>query len=192
MKRNELIEKTGNLGKEVFTIKDLKKLFPGESNLKMAVKRLKDAGVIVSVARGMYFLQGKPLNIEKLANQIYYPSYISFESALATYGVINQGLYQITLATTRHSKKLKLAGTICEYIKIKESLFFGFTLVKGVYLAEPEKAFLDELYLLTLGKRPVNYGEWYLKELNKAKIKKYLGAYGHRVQEIAEELVGRA
>ena len=189
MKRGELIEKTGSLGKEVFTVKDLKKLFPGESNLKTAVKRLKDAGVIVSVARGMYSLQGKSLNIEKLANQIYYPSYISFESALATYGVMNQGLYQITLATNRHSKKINLAGTICEYIKIKESLFFGFTLIKGVYLAEPEKAFLDELYLLTLGKRPVNYREWYLKELDKTKIKKYLEAYGRRVREMVRKLL---
>lgn len=189
MKRNELIEKTGNLDKEVFTAKDLKKLFPEESNLKTAVKRLKDAGVIASAARGVYFLRGKSLNIEKLATQIYYPSYISFESALAAYGIMNQGLYQITLATTRHSKKLKLAGTTCEYIKIKESLFFGFMLVKEVYIAEPEKAFLDELYLLTLGKRPVNYGEWYLKELNKAKIKKYLGAYSRRVWETVKKLI---
>lgn len=184
MKRDELINKTNTLGKDVFSLTDLKKLFPGESNLKNSIKRLKDTHVIASVTRGLYRQADKSIDIEKLANQIYYPSYLSFESILFKHGVINQGPYKITLATTRHSKKLNLDNISCEYIQIKPSLFFGFNLIDGLYLADVEKALLDELYLIALGKKILNISEWNLNNLDQNKIKKYLSSYPNKVKEI--------
>lgn len=185
MRKEELSQKVKELGKDIFTITDLKKLFPKESYIKSSLKRFKDSGFVVQIIKGVYSLKSDSLNIEKIATQIYYPSYISFESALSKYGIINQGFYKLTLATTRHSKKTTLAEVEVEYSKIKESLFFGFNFFGETYIAEPEKAFLDELYLITKGFRTQNFSEWNLENLDKTKIKKYLGPYSKSVKKLA-------
>ncbi len=183
MKRQELAQKVEALGKDFFSMKDLKKLFPDESNLRVSVKRMLDAGVIFQIARGFYTLKQENLDVEKLATQLYYPSYISFESALSKYDVINQGLYGLSLATTRHSKKIALAGVDCEYSQIKPALFFGFDLVNDTYLAHAEKALLDLIYLISLGKRNGNTSEWDLDVLDKHKLLKYLAFYPDSVKK---------
>ena len=160
MKREEIAKKLEALGKDYFSMKDLKKLLTAERHLKISTKRMVDAGVLVSIAHGIYALKPEKLDIEKVATQLYYPSYISFESALSKYGVINQGLYGLTMATTRHSKKITLTEIDCEYHQLKPDLFFGFDLRNGNYLAQAEKAFLDQVYLMKPGKRSGNTAAW--------------------------------
>ncbi len=190
MKKNVLIEKIELLGKEVFDISDIKKLFPDDKHVNTSIKRLRDSGVIIHVTRGVYMLRGHSFDMEKLATRLYYPSYISFESALSKYGVINQGLYTLTLATTRHSKKITLIDVDCEYSKLKPELYFGFNLVGGTYIAEPEKAILDLLYLVSLGKRTKNSEEWYTEEIDRNKIKTYLPPFGPVVRTLVREAIG--
>lgn len=188
MKRNELIEKIKGFEKIVFGVGDLRRMFPEESNLKMSLKRMIDAGVLEKVMRGKYFLKQESIEIEKVASQLYFPSYISFESALSKYGVIDQGVYGLTLATTRHSKKMKIAGTDCEYCRIKGDLYFGFNLEGGIYMAELEKAFLDEIYLIYLGKRKMVRERWHVDGLDFKKIKEYLKKYPRGVVAVVNEM----
>ena len=183
MKRQELVQKVEALGKNFFSMKDLKKLFPEEGYLRISVKRMLDAGVIFQIAHGFYALKQEKLDVEKLATQLYYPSYISFESALSKYDVINQGMYGLSLATTRHSKKIVLAGVDCEYSQLKPALFFGFDLVNDTYLAQAEKAFLDLIYLMCLGKRKGNTSEWELDVLNQKKLVEYAAFYPDAVKK---------
>ncbi len=183
MKRQELAQKVEALGKNFFSMKDLKKLFPEEGYLRISVKRMLDAGVIFQIAHGFYALKQEKLDVEKLATQLYYPSYISFESALSKYDVINQGMYGLSLATTRHSKKIVLAGVDCEYSQLKPALFFGFDLVNDTYLAQAEKAFLDLIYLMCLGKRKGNTSEWELDVLNQKKLVEYAAFYPDAVKK---------
>ena len=183
MKRQELAQKVEALGKNFFSMKDLKKLFPEEGYLRISVKRMLDAGVIFQIAHGFYALKQENLDVEKLATQLYYPSYISFESALSKYDVINQGMYGLSLATTRHSKKIVLAGVDCEYSQLKPALFFGFDLVNDTYLAQAEKAFLDLIYLMCLGKRKGNTSEWELDVLNQKKLVEYAAFYPDAVKK---------
>jgi predicted transcriptional regulator of viral defense system len=182
MKKDELVEKIISLKKDFFSIHDLRILFPEEKNhLNISVKRLIDSQVIVSIKRGLYILRNQSIELEKLATVLYYPSYISFEYALSKYGIINQGSFDLSLATTRHSKKTKLLNTLCQYHKLKEKFFFGFNLQNGIYLAEPEKAILDTIYLVSLGIKQINYHSLYLKEINKSKLQRYAKIFGKRV-----------
>lgn len=190
MKKEELILKIKTLGKETFTNRELKILFPQEAAyLNTYSKRLIKAGVIEPLARGLYTLKGQPGEMEKVATTYYYPSYISFESALAKYGVINQGPYGLTLATSRHAKKIKLGNLTCEYRQLKRSLFFGFKLIGGIYLAEPEKALLDTLYFIGLGRRQTSPREWSLSSLDRDRVRQYAKSFGKKVQKTAEELL---
>jgi predicted transcriptional regulator of viral defense system len=189
MRKEELIQKIEPLGKEFFTLNDLHKLFPDDSYLKIHMSRFLANGVIMSIARGIYTLSAHPPDLEKVATQLYYPSYISFESVLSKYGIMNQGLYKLTLATTRHSKKLTLLGIECDYSKLRLDLFFGFELLDGIYIAEPEKAVLDMLYLISLKKRLIDTSEWYMDELNRGKIAKYAEKYSKTVQIMLSKLL---
>jgi predicted transcriptional regulator of viral defense system len=188
MRQEEITKKLETLGKDYFTMKDMKKVFPTDRYLKISIKRMVDAGVLTSIAHGIYILKPEKLDVEKIATQLYYPSYISFESALSKYGVINQGLYGLTLATIRHSKKMVLGGMDCEFSQLKPDLFFGFDLANGTYLAQAEKALLDEVYLMSLGKRKVNTSEWDMDNLNKDKLKKYLAFYPVTVRNLVTNL----
>jgi predicted transcriptional regulator of viral defense system len=188
MKRQKLIQKIETLGKELFTIKDLRKLFPEDAYINISVNRLLERGDLVKVIRGVYALKRDDLNIEKIGAQLYYPSYISFESALARHGIINQGRYGLTLATTRHSKQINIAGVECTYSRLKPALFFGFELMDRVFLASPEKAVLDELYLICMGKREGETSEWYLDDLDRTKIQEYIQPFSASVKKKASEM----
>ncbi len=177
MNRHELVQAVAGHDLEIFRMNDLRKLFPDDANLPVSVKRMVDSGVLITIAHGIYTLKAESLDVEKLATRLYYPSYISFESALAKYGIINQGLYGLTLATTRHSKKMTLAGVECEYCQLKESLYTGYTLVQGTYLASPEKALLDLLYLHSLGKRNTIPSEWMLEGLDRGEMHRFIALY---------------
>jgi predicted transcriptional regulator of viral defense system len=188
MKRQQLIQKMEAVGKGLFTIKDLRKLFPEDAYINISVSRLLGQGELAQVARGVYALNPNDLDIEKIATQLYYPSYISFESALARYGIINQGRYGLTLATTRHSKQMTIAGVECNYSKLKPALFFGFDLIEGVFLASPEKAVLDMLYLICRGKRALETSEWYLDGLDQQKLQEYIQPFNPSVKQKASEM----
>lgn len=188
MNRQELISSITSHGMDFFRISDLRKLFPREANLNVSVKRMVDAGVIIPLTRGTYAIYVEKLDIEKLATQLYYPSYISFESALAKYGILNQGMYGLTLATTRHSKKMTLAGVDCEYCRIRESLYTGYSLIKGTFLACPEKACLDLLYLHSLGKRRIISSEWMTEELDRGMLQHFVSLYPPAVRKLARGL----
>ena len=86
-----------------------------------------------------------------IANKIYSPSYISFESALSWHGLIPEGVYSITSAASIKTNTFKTTIGTFTYRHLKPELMFGYALVsagnKQAKIAEPEKAILDFLYL---------------------------------------------
>ncbi len=164
----KFLEKLRKIEKSYFTFKDLEKLWEGKrESLKVIISRLEKAKKIKRIQRKIYVLPEKLGEPEKIANQIYFPSYLSFESALSLWGILSQVPYVLTFATFLKTKKIEIGNTLVEYRKIKKELFFGFIFKKGIYIALPEKALLDTLYFKSLGKLEIN-----LKDLNLSKIKK--------------------
>ena len=86
-----------------------------------------------------------------IANRLYFPSYVSLQSALSLYGFIPEGVFSITSISTRINRKFETPIGDFIYKNLREDLYFGFTLHKtGQFyyrLATPEKAVLDFLYL---------------------------------------------
>lgn len=95
-----------------------------------------------------------------VACRIYRPSYISSQMALSIYGMIPEEVTSITSVTTLKTMRFENEFGQYSYQNIKPSLFFGYkpvTLPSATpslnapeqtwFLAEPEKALLDFLYL---------------------------------------------
>ena len=88
------------------------------------------------------------------ANKMYAPSYISLESALSFYGMIPEGVIQITSVTARKTKTFQNQFGNFIYRSVKPDLMFGYSMEQSnlsnnwsMLLAVPEKALLDFLYL---------------------------------------------
>lgn len=153
MRDVELLERLRATGKDFFTVADMEKLTGLErGSLYVFLSRLSERGVLRRAARGLYLLPGAFPRVERMATQLYFPCYLSFESVLSRTGVLGLVPYTLTFATTRKTKRLLVLDQVVEYRKLRESLFFGFEPADGYYVARPEKALLDSLYLASCGK----------------------------------------
>jgi predicted transcriptional regulator of viral defense system len=112
-------------------------------------------GWLLELRRGMYLINENYVlkNTERfyLANQLYEPSYLSLESALSFYGMIPEGVSQITSVTTRKTIKFSNVLGTFRYSTVKRSLFWGYIRKQvgevHVLFSTPEKALLDLVYL---------------------------------------------
>lgn len=177
------------LKKNFYTIADLQKIFGMEkSSLLVTLNRLEKRGEITRLMKGVYQLAEAAIDIEKCATALY-PSYISFESALAKYGVISQIPYSLTLATINRPKRIILAGQEVVYRRLKPELFFGYKIVEGVNIATPEKALLDQLYMVSKGRILVDIKELNVKTIDQRKIRGYVPKYPRKVQQLATAIL---
>jgi len=85
------------------------------------------------------------------AGKIYKPSYISLRTALAFHGIIPEAANEITSVSSLKTSTFENSLGTFSYKKIKPSLMFGYDAVEKngftFFMASPEKAILDLLYL---------------------------------------------
>lgn len=160
-----------------------------DASLRVAISRLIKAGEINSLIKGYYCLDRAIIDWQKMALEIYAPSYLSFEWALGQYDILSQKSYALTLATTKRAKQIEVGDTNIVYRHLREDLFFGYILQNGCLIAEPEKAFLDLAYLSLNGCAKFDAEEMNLELLDKSKIKKYLKNFrSERLENLTETL----
>ena len=114
--------------------------------------RMVQRGIYIPIVKGLYETE-KSTPGYLLAGSIYGPSYLSFEFALAFYGMIPEAVYTFTSATfeKKRKKKYKTSFGTFTYRDIPSSVYsYGLEIKKeGNYsyiLASPEKALCDQLY----------------------------------------------
>lgn len=117
------------------------------------VKRWLAQGKLLRIRRGLYCLTeyaAKPHPYE-LAQHIYGPSYISFESALSFYGLIPERVVTVTSATTKRSKEFQTPLGVFSYLHLPQDNFYTMVdLVKEenqqFFIAKPWKAICDYIF----------------------------------------------
>jgi predicted transcriptional regulator of viral defense system len=186
----QLLQFLSQLGKPYFSVADLEKVLGlKRASLYVTLHRLVRYGVLERLHRGVYQLALRPGDVPRTANLLYMPSYLSFESALARHGILSQIPYTVTFATTRRSKRMILGTTVAQFHQLRSELFFGYTLEQGLYLAEPEKALLDELYLLKRGKASLELSELRLADISPEKLLSYTDRFPPYVQKAVHKLI---
>ncbi len=117
-------------------------------------------GLIIQLKRGIYALNkgDRKVNPSRffVANQLYWPSYLSLESALSYYGLIPEAVADVTSITTKKTTQFNNPLGRFIYQCVKSDAFRGYRSYKDeaglvCLIAEPEKAVVDFLYL-NLGK----------------------------------------
>ncbi|MBI3590084.1 MAG: hypothetical protein HY094_01740 [Candidatus Melainabacteria bacterium] len=180
----------------VFSTGLLSSLTDDVETLKVQLSMWKKKGLIVPIRRGLYLLNKEDRKIEPslfyLANQMFIPSYVSLESALAYYGLIPEFVAQVTSVTSRKTCKFKNEVGVFSYQHLHPKCFTGFNNMKelndlSVLIANPEKAVVDFLYLnlskFNISDRKIfteSYRFQNCEKLNKKKIKAYGNLFGSK------------
>ncbi len=117
-------------------------------------------GLVIKLKQGFYALKKSLPSDFLIANKVYEPSYISLSAALSFYGLIPETIYSITSVTPKPTRDFEIMGRTFSYNKIKKQAFTGYEPceVSGetILIATPEKAVIDFLYFVCLGKRSNN------------------------------------
>jgi predicted transcriptional regulator of viral defense system len=113
------------------------------------LRALLDSGVIRRVRRGLWVLDTE---IDPFAIGPYLtapqPAYVSLWSALARHGMIDQIPRSISLVSIDRARRITTALGVYEVHRVAPELFTGYRSDKqGVYLAVPEKALFDLVYV---------------------------------------------
>jgi len=172
---SKLLKQIKNIPKGYFTWGDVKKItINTEKSLSVAMGRLVKQGEITRVTKGVYTADASAMDWESFACAVYAPSYISFESALATHNILSQKPMHISMVTSGRGKRLSLENKDIIYHHIQQSLFWGYKIEGGSLLADGEKAFLDLMYLSLHGYARFDSEEMNFEVLDKVKLRKYL------------------
>jgi len=173
----------------IFSVDDFTKLFNVSSQRasNFLTRNSRQNFSFVKIKRGLYFaLANSPIKFE-IANKIYQPSYISFETALSFYNIIPETVYTITSATTKTPKDLAVQDTRYKYFKLKKELFFGYKPAviqqRIVLMADQEKALLDYLYLSSLKKKLISNDRMNLSKIDKNKLGYYVKFFIKKVRK---------
>lgn len=116
------------------------------------IKRMSDTGEIIRIAKNLYETDPDTPGY-LVANSIYSPSYLSFDYALAYYGLIPESVYVYTSATYKKNKKKKYVNNLgtFTYRDVPALAYpYGINIMRegehSYLIATPEKAICDKLY----------------------------------------------
>jgi predicted transcriptional regulator of viral defense system len=150
---------------EVLTIARDNPVFPSSfllagrgsaTDVRRQLDRWVKSGRLLRLRRGVYAV-APPYRVGAphpflVANHLRRPSYVSLQSALSHYGMIPEFVPVTTSVTTGRPEELDTPLGRFLFRHVKKTAFFGYTqteISRGqpVFLASPEKALLDLLYL---------------------------------------------
>ena len=158
------------------TLRDISGI-KNKASFSAVIKRLLSNKILIRLEKNKYLVKSRFANPFNLANLLYAPSYISFETALNFYGILSQFPHELSSATLKKTNNKKIAGQQYSYIHLKPDLFFGFVKQDGVLIANPEKALLDQIYLAQKGWRSINLAEYDFSIIKKGRLKEYYAKY---------------
>ncbi|MEA3436465.1 MAG: hypothetical protein U9R43_08360 [Thermodesulfobacteriota bacterium] len=150
----------------------------------------KEKGYIRKIVKGHYLFTDMDMSEDLLlviANKIYRPSYISFETAMSHYHLIPENVYMITSASTKRTYLFESSLARFSYRTLKPALFFGyFLLSRQIKIAYMEKAILDYFYINPLLQTEDDFAslrinrEEMLNRLNKKRLTDYVRRFSQK------------
>lgn len=139
---------------------------------------------IIKLKKSLYAVKDEYINPYLIANRAYSPSYISFETALSYYHLIPETVYSVTSATTKTSRDWTINEINYLYRTIKKEAYTGYVLKviedNQIQIATPEKALVDYLYFIYLGKIKTWNDRLDIALINKKILKEYLLLFANK------------
>lgn len=153
MKYHDLVRFAGDL--PLIDTPTLRALGAEPRGLSVQLSRWAAGGRLVKLRRGAYLLpehlRRAPAPVERLANLLVTPSYVSLERALSIHGLIPEEVPLVQSVTAARPVLLSTPVAEFSFRHVKRSWFFGYEELEvgggRALVARPEKALLDLVYL---------------------------------------------
>jgi len=173
------------INKLYFAYQDVAKILSiSEDSARVLCTRYVKQKYLIRLKRNFYILKERwdiitPNQRLELANILQVPSYISLMTALSFYEYTTQVQQNFIESISLYRTFTKdIEGVVFNYSKIKNDFYFGFSKKDNIFIASPEKAFIDSLYLNYLGKYNLDLSSLNLEKIDKKGceniLKKYL------------------
>jgi len=183
------IQALRNIKKFYFGYEDLARtLGISTASARVTASRYVKMGLLVRIKRNLYVLREtwNAARLEEkflLANLGQSPSYISLLTALDYYNVTTQMQRDFfeSIAVQR-TKTIAIEESVFQYLKISKDLYFGFEKKDDFFIAVPEKALLDSVYLISYGRYALDFSAIDRGKLNRQKIKSMASQYPARTR----------
>lgn len=148
--KGNVLKKLYKTNQTVFSFKELLLTFSSidEKTLRATLHYYAKKGDLYHIRRGLY-AKNEQYNRLELATKIFIPSYISFETVLASEGIIFQYYSQIFVASYQ-SREIVCDNQSYIFRRLKETILtdpLGIEMKQHYSIATKERAFLDIVYL---------------------------------------------
>lgn len=182
-------------GKLYFNREDIEDLFSIKpASAKVLCSRYVKNNYLVRIKKDFYslsenwatYVQG---DFFAIANILQVPSYISLMTALAYYEITTQVQrnYFESIAQKR-TLKTTVAGVKFDFYKFKKEYYFDFVKKQGFFIATKEKAFIDAVYLYSLGRYPLDVHSLDLKKLDIKRVSALAKAFPLKTRNMVRDL----
>jgi len=147
-------------------------------------------GLLVRVKRDIYVLRERwdylsELEVMQIANLIQVPSYVSLTTALSFYGYTTQLQPDyIESIGVRRTHNVKVINKEFNFTKIAVKYYTGFVRQQGVFIATPEKALTDALYLTSLGRYGLDLSALDVSRFDEGRIRHLTAVYPDKVKKL--------
>jgi len=155
------------------TVSDIaKNLSISKESAKVTANRYVKYGSLIRIKRNLYITSEKFRRLNEpglfqIENFIEVPSYISLSATLSYYEITIQQLQNIIESVSLKRSKVQTVQNIqFKYYKVKKSFYTGFQMSDNFFIAQPEKAFADAVYLTSIGKYSIDYESINFKKIN--------------------------
>jgi predicted transcriptional regulator of viral defense system len=190
------LEKIQNIDKTIITIEDLRRsLGISKKSAQVTASRYVKAKLLIRLKRELYILPQRfksltETEIFEIANLLQTPSYISLTTALSFYNLTTQqtpNFFQ-SIAIKR-TKEFNVLGKEFNFTLVKKEFYFGFTKKENFFIALPDKALADAIYLTAIGKYNADFDAIDFNKFDKEKVTAIINKSNKTAKNLWQKLI---
>lgn len=187
-----------NSDKPILSIEDISKILSiSKESAKVTANRYVQSNRLIRLKRNFYITPNKLEKMKeeeyfKIANILQIPSYVSLVSALSYYNLSTQQTRSIVESiAVKRTTTFKIKNVEFKFFLIKKILYTDFILENQFFIASPEKAFADAIYLTSLGRYDCDFEAIDFKKINKQKVNKIIQSTNSKTKTFWNNLCKR-
>lgn len=154
----------------------------GPRTTNRRLRAMEEGGLVRRLRQGLWALdpQLSPFAVAPYLTAPY-PAYVSFWSALAHHGLIEQIPRRISVASLGRAQRIETALGVYEIHRVAPELFGGYRgSSRDGYVAGPEKAIFDTVYIRAAAGRRAFFTELHLpKDFSRKEVKRWVELIGN-------------
>lgn len=185
-----------SIDKIFLTVEDIQRVLKiSKKSALVTASRYVSAKLLIRLKREMYILPQRLKTLTEneyfeIANLLQTPSYISLTTALSYYNITTQqtpNFYEsVALKRTR---EFEVLGKEFNFTLVKKDFYFGFVKKENFFIASPEKALADAIYLTAIGKYNADFDAIDFLKLDKDKITATINYSNKAVKNLWQKLI---